>query len=297
MKLKYMVFVLSANLVVTVSAFAQLNPPGGQYFFNQYLANPALGGTEEGLVLSGMIRKQFSTTPGGPFTQALTATYQLNPKAGVGINFYNDKAGLLRQTRASGTYAFHLPLNERDKQLHFGVGIGFMNERIDQSEVIGHDDPSIARVNDREMVLDGSFGLAYTSDGLSVQSAVPHLKQIFTKENDRNTIDRALFFNAVAYKFTLEQGADQWFIEPKIAYRVIKGMDNIIDAGAQVGIIQGQLRFMSIYHSSKAASFGVGFYGINGLGVHAIYTSATSSIINPLGNNFELNLKIALRKK
>ncbi|WP_276090364.1 PorP/SprF family type IX secretion system membrane protein [Pedobacter sp. JY14-1] len=290
MKLRHILLFIAAPMFVPLLTSAQLNPPAGQYFFNQYLANPAMGGLRSGLTFSAMIRKQFSNTPGGPMSQSLTGEYQLSPRAAIGVNLFNDKAGLLRQTKGFGTFSYHIPLNVSGSHLHFGLGAGFMNERINPADIQGDIDPSVARLNDRETFLDGSFGIAFTSSAFSLQAAVPHLKQVFAREQERITVDRALLFSAAAYRFSFEEGMDSWFVEPKAAFRLIKGADHIVDAGVQVGLMQGRLRFLSVYHSSKAASFGFGFSGLSGLDFQAIYTAPTTATTRGLGNNFEVNV-------
>lgn len=64
---------------------AQLNPMSAQYFNNQYLGNPAMAGMG-GLNLNMGVRKQWSTIPGSPSTQSLSADYAMSNKAGLGLN-------------------------------------------------------------------------------------------------------------------------------------------------------------------------------------------------------------------
>ncbi|WP_235524284.1 PorP/SprF family type IX secretion system membrane protein, partial [Pedobacter sp. Hv1] len=90
------------------TASAQLNPLGSQYYNNQYLINPAFAGMGQGLKLNAAYRKLWSGIPGSPLTQNITADYGFG-KVGVGLNVNNESAGLLRQTRAVASYAYHLP--------------------------------------------------------------------------------------------------------------------------------------------------------------------------------------------
>src|SRR5690606_5521479 len=105
---------------------AQLNPLGAQFYGNQYLGNPAMAGITGGLDLGLNVRRQWSKLPGGPTTQAVTAEYGFE-RVGLGFNASNEKAGLLRRTRAMATYAYHLPIAETH-QLHFGISMGIMDE-------------------------------------------------------------------------------------------------------------------------------------------------------------------------
>src|SRR5690349_13055024 len=143
----------------TSAAKAQLNPLSAQYFTNQYLINPAFAGAGQGLKLNGAYRKLWSNVPGSPLTQNLTADYGFN-KVGLGLTVNNESAGLQRQTRVVGSYAYHLPLNDNGQQLHFGVSLGFMSQRLENADIYGNpNDPTVGQYNDRKTYLDGDFGV------------------------------------------------------------------------------------------------------------------------------------------
>lgn len=288
-------------LLLTVAnrdkALAQLDPMGSQYFLNQYLANPAMAGLAEGLILNGAVRKQYSTIPGAPSTQTLTAGYQMNSRVGWGLNLYNDAAGLIRKTRVVGSYAYHLPLSNENNQLHFGISLGFMNERIGYDDVDGDQgDVAIGRFNERDTYVDGDFGAAYTSKHLSIQAAIPNMKSFFgTDEN--NTIDRSTFFSSLSYKWFLNSGIGATTLEPKIVYRGVKGHDNLFDAGANLITASNQLIFTGMYHSSQSATFGMGVNVNTALTILGMYTTETSAMQGYTNGNFEVGLKYQVLKR
>ncbi|WP_307531179.1 PorP/SprF family type IX secretion system membrane protein [Pedobacter sp. W3I1] len=215
---------------------AQLNPMGSAYFSNQYLINPAMAGLKEQLNLTAAIRQQFSSIPGSPFSQAFTADYGFTSRAAVALLVYNDRAGVLRNTHASGTFAYHLPLGASDK-LSFGISLGVANDQINNSEVNGDiNDPDLMDVNRRETYIDGDFGTAYTSGGLQVQIALPNMKHLFEKDS-YEVADRSIFFSAISYRLTTGLG----ILEPKIAYRGIEGYHNIFDIGANLELEAGTI--------------------------------------------------------
>ena len=296
MKIKY--FTLITLLFATGTVIAQQQPSANQYFFNQYMVNPAMGGLEPGLILNGSFRKQFATTPGGPSTQSLTAEYRMGERAALGFNFINDKAGLLGVTRGFATFSYHLPLSATEQQLHFGVGLGFSDDHINQSELIGQPDAEIGRLNDEKAYIDGSFGFAYTTSLLNIQAAIPNMKQFIGEDELDNLATKALFYSAASYQFRFKPDTEEsWSITPKVALRGYTRIDAIVDAGAEIGIVNDQLRFMGMYHSSKNASFGLGFHKPSGLAIQATYTAATSTVQSQLGGTFEIGLKVKLNKK
>ncbi|MFI5452698.1 PorP/SprF family type IX secretion system membrane protein [Pedobacter sp. UC225_61] len=278
----------------TTKANAQLNPLSSQYFLNQYQINPAYAGLTDGLNVNLNYRKQWSNIPGSPNTQSITADYKLN-KVGLGVNVYNEKAGSLQRTKAMATYAYHLPLNNDDQKLNFGASIGIMNERVDYSGVNGDmTDPSIAQFNNKGSLFDGDFGAAYTSKTLNVEGVIPNIRS-FIKQEEENDVDRSLFYAAVSYKINTGTGANAIEIEPKIAYRGIKGYDNIWDAGANFNFTN-KVFLMGMYHSSKSASFGAGMNYKSSLAIMGFYTTETSALQGSANGTFEISLKATLFK-
>ena len=269
---------------------AQLNPLTAQYYSNTYLGNPAMAGIEKGLNVNASYRRQWGTIPGAPVVQNLTVDYSKN-KAAVGLNVNFDKAGLQRQSRVVGTYAYHLPLNANNTALHFGVSLGFMNQRLSNSDIIGNsNDPLAASYNQRQTYIDGDFGIAFTSNRFKVEAALPNLKTFFKREEIR-MVDVATFYTAISYRLELSEGAEGMDLEPKAAYRGFKGIDNIWDLGTQLTLANRQVMLTALYHSTKSASFGLGLdykrkYLINGF-----YTTQTSALNTYSNGTFEINVR------
>lgn len=285
----------SATIMLgSTSVRAQLNPLTSQYFLNQYQANPAFAGMMDGLNVNLNYRKQWSNIPGSPSTQSITADYKMN-KVGLGLNVFNEKAGSLQRTKAVATYAYHLPLNDNNQKLNFGASVGIMNERIDYSEVNGDPtDMSIAQFNNKGSLFDGDFGIAYTSNKLNIEAALPNIRSLI-KQEDNNNVDRSQFYAAASYKFGTGTGVNALGIEPKVAFRGIKGYENIVDAGANF-IFAEKVFIMGMYHSTKSASFGAGINYKNSLAIMGFYTTETSALQGSANGTFEISLKASLFK-
>jgi type IX secretion system PorP/SprF family membrane protein len=275
---------------------AQLNPLSAQYYTNQYLVNPALAGAGQGIKVNGAYRKLWSDVPGSPLTQNLTVDYGFN-KVGLGLTVNNESAGLQRQTRVVGSYAYHLQLNDNNHQLHFGVSLGFMSQRLENADIYGNPaDPSVGQYNDRKTYLDGDFGIAYTSDKLNIQAAIPNLKSVLKKDVIK-LADVATFYTAVSYKIGISEGVEGMDIEPKVAYRGVKGFDNIWDAGAQMGIANKQVFLLAMYHSTENATFGLGMDFKKKYLISGTYTTQTSALSTYTNGSFELNLRLNVYSK
>jgi type IX secretion system PorP/SprF family membrane protein len=286
---------LAFAAIGTSSVKAQLNPLSAQYYTNQYLINPAFAGTGQGLKLNGAYRKLWSNVPGSPLTQNLTADYGFK-KVGIGLTVNNESAGLQRQTRVVGSYAYHLPLSDDGKQLHFGVSLGFMSQRLENADIYGNpNDPTVGQYNDRKTYLDGDFGVAYTSDKLNVQAAIPNLKSVLKKDVIK-LADVATFYTAVSYRIAISEGMEGMDVEPKVAYRGVKGFDNIWDAGGQFSIANKQVLLLAMYHSTENATFGLGMDYKKKYLISGTYTTQTSALSSYTNGSFELNLRLNLSK-
>jgi type IX secretion system PorP/SprF family membrane protein len=279
--------------VLMQNAHAQLNPLAAQYYSNRYLINPAFAGKAQGLKINGAYRKLWSNVPGSPVTQSLTADYGFN-KVGIGLNVNNESAGLQRQTRVLASYAYHLPLNNKGSQLHFGLSGGLLNQRLENADINGNpNDPMVGQYNDRKTYLDGDFGIAYTSDQLSLEASIPNLKSFFKKE-ELKLADVATFYTAISYRFKISEGPEGIDVEPKIAYRGVKGFDNIWDGGAQFGIANSQVFILGMYHSTENATFGLGMDFRRKYLISGTYTTQTSALSGYINGSFELNLRLSL---
>lgn len=284
-------------LATTISVVkAQLNPLATQYFQNQYLFNPAMSGINPGLNVNLSVRKQWSSIPGAPFTQAISTDYLLN-RAAFGVNIYNDQSGLLKSTRAVATYAYHIPLGRDNQKLNLGLSAGILSQRVPADQVIGDQgDLSVARYNGRKSYVDGDFGASYTSNNLSVQAALPNLRSVFNQDNLNYTVDRSLYFSAISYKFNLGETLNGIALEPKVCFRGVKGYTNILDAGANLMFADKQFFIQGMYHSTKSATFGFGL-NKNSYSILAFYTTETDAISNYTNGDFEISLRLNLFNK
>lgn len=270
---------------------AQVNPLASQYFQNQYLFNPAMAGLDKGLNINVDYSKQGFGIAGAQSTQAATADYQMD-KVGLGVSVYNQFSGVFRSTRAMVTYAYHLPIAGDNQKINFGLSAGVVNNHLNIGDVYGdQSDPTLANYNSKGTSIDGDFGVAYTSNKLTIQGTLPNLRYLF-KDNG-STEEREIFFTAVSYKFFDPANIS---LEPKVAYRQVKGYNNIYDAGANVAFNNNQFSLQGLYHSSKSATFGVGF-NTAAYSILAFYTTATSSLNSYSNGDFELGLKLNLSKK
>lgn len=279
-----------------VKSNAQLNPMSAVYYQNQYLANPAMAGLQQQLTLNAGIRQQFSTMPGAPLSQFVTADYGFAGKAALGLQVHNDRAGLLKRTRAAASFAYHLPLDEASRQLSFGLSLSFADDDINVAAMRGdYDDLDVYGVNMRDTYLDGDFGIAYRTDRLQVQGALTNLKRLLKKDT-YHASDQPIFFTAVSYRIPLSFAT----AEPKVVYRGVNGYRNLLDAGVNFEFSSptvSKVNLLALYHSAGSATFGIGINWNNRLAVNGMYTTNTSPLQGYTTGDYELGISYSIFNK
>ncbi|MVN21799.1 PorP/SprF family type IX secretion system membrane protein [Mucilaginibacter arboris] len=289
---------LTAVFMQVKTVSAQLNPFSSMYFQNQYLTNPAMAGLDKGLTINLGVRQQWTNIPGSPKTQIISADYNAGKNVGLGFNVSNDQAGLLRQTRAVATYAYHVQLGGDNQKLNFGLSAGITDERINYSQVDGDQgDVQVDRYNQQRPYLDGDFGVSYTSNNLTVQGAIPNLNHFFKHDNTVLGVDRSVFMTSVSYKIALASLLDGSAIEPKLVFRRVYGYKDILDAGLNFTLKNEMLHFYTMYHSSQSESLGFGANINPNVQLMLFYTTETSALKTYTNGDLELGLKLQLATK
>jgi type IX secretion system PorP/SprF family membrane protein len=293
MSFKYRFKSLSLTLVCvvvfSVNIRAQINPMAAQYFQNKYLANPAMAGIKKGAFLNLGYRNQWSNIQGSPQNLSVTGEYG-SEKVGVGVNFYKDEAGLLSSSKLQASYAYHLPLNSDQKALHFGISLGLQTNSLNLQEVVGsQNDLTAIRYNQRENILDGDFGMAYSDEHFTIEGSLSNLKNQLEIEDDQIS-NYATYLTAITYKGNL---AD-WQVQPKLVYRGVKNFDDILDMGLEIRTPDNQLGFMSMYHTNKSMSFGLSYERLKQWQILMLYNTPVQALKSYSTGTFELGLQLNL---
>ena len=251
-----------------------------------------MAGYQSGMRLNLGYRNQWDNIPGTPKNVSVTGDYGTE-KVGVGINFFKDEAGLLNRSRIQGSYAYHLPLNDDSQKVHFGISLGLQTERLNNQAIVGSaNDQTAVRFNEQESILDGDFGMAYTSSNLSIMGSISNLKRQL-KVEDEQSADFGTFYTAIGYKI---KSAD-WQIEPRVSYRGIRNFQNILDMGAEIRTASDQLGFMGMYHSNKSMSFGLSYHQKKDWQLFLLYNNPTQELKSYATGTFEIGLQLNLIKK
>jgi type IX secretion system PorP/SprF family membrane protein len=282
-------------LAVSNRVVSQSAPFGAQFFENQFISNPAWAGISTGLNVNMNYRNQWRVMAGTPVSQAVTGDYRLTARGqenvGVGLLIFNEKAGLIGRTRVTGTYAYHLVLNDVKQAIHFGLSLGLMSDRLDESslDAIDPDDQLVSKFNSRRSYIDGDFGLAYTTERLSLQGSLPNLKTMLKKDSS-NTVGNPIAFASCSYK--IGGALDVFTIEPKLSILSSTRTGSTIGVGTNLTTNNRLLSFTGIYMSNGGSMIGLGLT-YDKMSINGYYTSRDKA----MGGDFELNLRIYFPKK
>jgi type IX secretion system PorP/SprF family membrane protein len=279
---------LIVMLLISINIHAQVNQFESMYYTNPYLANPSLAGYNSGLEINLAYRKQYNQIPGSPVNQSITLQNRFkDSKAGLGLNLNFMNSGLINTTRIMATYAYHLPVSDQG-EIHFGLSLGLYQNYLNNSAIIGDiNDPLINRFKENKGQIDSDFGIAYTNDNLTLEGAIINLRNnIATDPNLKTGVNYGTFYTAMAYKINIKENI---VTEPKLALRGVKGFTNIIDAGLNTTILN-QFNVLTIYHSTKSASFGFGYKYKSKLLINAWYGANNGQTKNFGNGDFELGI-------
>lgn len=249
-------------LVATFSTIqAQINPSPSQYFYNRLFQNVAATGMEKGIRLDAAYR---SMTPnnftGSPVNTMLSVQGMSGSRSGLGLQFQNERAGLLNRSRTVGSYA--IDLGNQETKIRLGVGLGMMMTRVNTvgGTLVRGDvnDPVIAAFNNNRIKVDGSIGgLVETKSGWEIMASAPSLGSI-QEYSGYDAIDYVLFNAMVSKKLQLSKDeTGDVSIRPMLGYRMMQGVSDIVDIGGLL-TYKSWIRFMGIYHSNNEFAIGVG---------------------------------------
>lgn len=181
---------ISLFIVIVSASFAQQQAQYSMYMMNNFLVNPAAGGTEEFVDLKIGYRTQWvgidnnalaGNRNGSPKTIFLSGHSPLGKKTsrfddvkplahhGVGGVVAKDVVGLWDVLNVKGSYSYHLPVS-RELMVSFGAFVGIKQYKYDGAsaeyapEYTGETDPLFSG-SQTKLLPDASFGIwAYTKD-------------------------------------------------------------------------------------------------------------------------------------
>jgi len=283
-------------MLISVGAYAQQLPITSQYIFNDYLINPAVGGSEDYTPIALSIRSQWSGLKNAPETQFLSGHTKLGEKVGVGGYIINDQTGPVNEIGAQISYSYHLTITENSK-LSFGIGGMFFNHSINRSK-LNFDEPGDAALDNigrNSISPDASFGILYYSKKYKIGLSVPQIFQ--SSMYDKSTITKPNrlvrhYFLYGEYNFTINDNFD---VQPSSLVKYVVAAPVQIDINVK-GIYQQKywIGFSYRYQTSFVTMIGMDY---NQFKFGYSYDYTLTDIKNFSNGTHEIYLSYILNKK
>lgn len=181
------IFTIALLSLIATPVFAQQLPFTSQYMFNDYLMNPAVGGSLDYMPISTSIRSQWAGLDGAPKTQTLSAHKRFGERMGLGAFLFNDATGPISEKGLQLSYAYHLPMTN-DARISFGLGAMLFLHSFDinQLQFDEPEDQTTQALNGNSFSPDVNFGILYYTDQYKVGISISQLLQSSTYKDDEN---------------------------------------------------------------------------------------------------------------
>lgn len=220
----------------SIDSKAQQIPLYSQYFYNQFLYNPAQTGLSGSPQLFFNYRKQWVGFEGSPETRALSYDMSIaNNKAGVGVYLFSDVTNIFKKNGGYFSYAYHINFNEHHR-LSLGVSGGIQENSIDFNKVVVRNpgDALITNNNQRAVTADAAAGINYFIKGFNLGISAPQLVSGRLRYiNDDQKMGYRLarhYLATMSYNIKLAQG--KFSIQPLALFRTTEAFAFQFDAGA-----------------------------------------------------------------
>lgn len=240
MKRGFKSIITALAVMVGVQAYGQQLPISGLYYQNKFLVNPAAAGEQDMFAAFLNHRRQWVGIEGAPVTNILSVHSPIgNGNQAIGATLSTDRTHILQRTSGTVAYSQRFKFNkDGDHYLALGAGVGFIDNRIDLSDVVAQDISEIilgaSTVNGTTFNVDA--GLKYKLKGLDLGVAVPQVLETKVAYNDYATdryfeLKRHLVAYA-GYNFNIKDGT--WMIEPSALFRYLPGGAQQIDGNLYI---------------------------------------------------------------
>lgn len=258
-KYSYILIFIFAGFV----ANAQQLPQYSNYMVNDYVMNPAIGGSNPYFEAKSNNRYQWIGITDAPRTYILSVNGPTkNLKMGLGGLLFTDIVGPTRRTGIYLSYAYHLKVSEKVK-VSLGLTGGLLQFTVDGSKITLRDPSDLVISNGIQSVLMPDFGAGvyvYSNDRKwYVGASVPQILQNKIKFFDNSTTSLSKlathFYASAGYKFNLN---DDFKIEPSTCIKYVKPAPLQFDIGLRA-IYQEKIWLGGAFRYLDAVSAMVGY--------------------------------------
>jgi type IX secretion system PorP/SprF family membrane protein len=227
-------------LTVSHAISAQQLPLFSQYSFNAFLLNPAVAGAEGYTAINLTNREQWLGVEGAPQTGVVSVQTRImkrkyietdasvrrrylrplhSGRVGLGACIYYDRAGLIDQTGAQFTYAYHIAKTK--SQFSIGLTFCMLQFRVNTNELVSVNPQNDLLTNRKLLVYipDFNIGAYYTDQNKFLGLSILQLAEGFANFGNYNRKDFIIyrhFYLTGGYKIELNE---QTILEPSFYFK------------------------------------------------------------------------------
>lgn len=265
-------------------ASAQQLPQYTQYFFNDFVMNPAIAGRANYWEAKSNNRYQWMGITDAPRTYILSLQGPFrNLKMGLGGTVFTDIVGPTRRTGFNMAYAYHMKLNSEYK-LSMGLNAGILQFAVDGSKIYPHDvgDPILSPNYQSALAPDLGAGLYFYSDKLYVSLGFPQLYtanlKFFTYQATKNSTLAIHFYGLAGYKWNINE---DFTLEPAVMVKMVDPVQYNIPVKADLGLkfsYQNKIWIGANYRTKDAITAMIGYMYNNWLMLGYSYDYTTTNL-------------------
>jgi len=289
--------------LVTIGGFmaanAQQLPHFSQYFFNDFVLNPAVAGSKPMFDAKSNHRYQWVGITDAPRTYIFSLNGPLpNGKVGMGGYLFTDITGPTRRTGMQVSYAYHLKVTD-DIKLSFGLSAGVLQFMVDGSKINLREENDIALDNGVQSVIlpDAGAGLYLYSDKFWFSLAAPQMLPLKIQyfgnfPGTESKLANHIFANG-GYNFVVN---DQITVAPSVMIKYVTPAPVQLEGTLRI-IYEDMVWAGASYRTQDAISFLIGYTHQENLSIGFSYDVSTSNIKNYSSGTYEMMFGIKFKNR
>ncbi|MDM1046142.1 type IX secretion system membrane protein PorP/SprF [Myroides sp. 1354] len=274
--------------------YGQQDPQYTHYMYNHSAINPAYAGSREGLEIFGLYRAQWVGLEGAPKTSTLALSTPLGTSGlGLGVNFTNDRLGVMSENRLSIDLSYAIDLNY-DYKLAFGLkGTGnLLDVTYSDLHIYDATDPIASTDISNSFTPNLGAGLFLYSDKAYVGLSVPNLfTQLRYDDNELQTLRQKMhLYLTGGYVFDLNSNLK---FKPAAMVKMVEGAPLQVDVSANFMFME-KFTLGAAYRWDAAVSGMVGFQVTKDIMIGYSYDADTTKLAHYNSGSHEVFMRFNL---
>ncbi|MFH1320624.1 MAG: type IX secretion system membrane protein PorP/SprF [Bacteroidota bacterium] len=295
---RFLIFIPIITGISLCSTFylshAQQLPQYSQYLINDYIMNPAIGGSKDHFEAKSNHRYQWMGIVDAPRTYILSVNGPLRAKkVGVGGYLFTDITGPTSRVGIYLSYAYHINLNESVK-LSLGLFGGILQYNVDGTKITLKDiaDPVIGNEVKSVLIPDAGFGLYLYSKkyyfGVSIPQLLNNKLKLFEDQDAILSSLKSHLFMTGGYKILF---SNDFVLEPSFLLKAVRPVPVQLDLSAKI-IYRNTVWLGGSFRTYDAMSVLVGYSFKDQIFFGYSFDFSTSDIKNYSAGTHEIMLGI-----